>query len=372
VRAQTPNVRLDPARIDTQVGQTVEMRLRVDNVSALYGLDVRFDFAPSLLEALDTDAEREGIQVSSGDFPYPDFVVRNTVDNAAGTIWYAVIQLNPREPANGSGVMLTMRLRAKASGTATINIAALQLVDRDGLEISATKQNGQVAIAGAGGSTPPPAMPTPTPTRTPSVLPTATPTPTFAQVGATATPGGATATPQGVSPTASPVPPTASAAPSSTLAPGQTPSAMPTGMSPTATLPPLPGLTPSASYPDLPATIPAGGLPPALPVLGTPAGGATRSSGATATRAIAAPTLLRSTPVATRVATAAAPTLAPTSALIAAVIPTARPPATPSPLRQVVRPLIPQGMFICLAIVVVILALVLFLYLARRSRHAIE
>ena len=74
-----------------------------DDVTNLFGLDIRLRFNADMVQVEDGNPSKAGIQVLPGEFPVADFEVKNVVDNEAGTIWYAVTQLNPREPVSGSG-----------------------------------------------------------------------------------------------------------------------------------------------------------------------------------------------------------------------------------------------------------------------------
>ncbi len=150
-------VGLFPASASLALGHTVDVELCVDHVQALYGLDVRVRFDPRILEAVDLDPAQEGVQVTPGQFPYPDFTIKNHVDNAVGTVWYAVTQLNPRPPANGSGVILTMRFRAKAAGDAAVAIAQVALATREGALLPVTTSDGgRISVSSAGVAAPGP------------------------------------------------------------------------------------------------------------------------------------------------------------------------------------------------------------------------
>lgn len=365
VRAVVASARVLPERTETTVGQTFEVRMVVENVVSFYGVDVRLSFDPSLLEVLDADTRQTGIQVQEGQFPYPDFVVRNKVDNSQGTIWYAITQLSPREPVNGTGTVLTAQLRARATGTALIGIIQGQFVNNAGVEIEVQTSGAEVAISGADGSTPPPAEATPsrTATWTPTGLPTsaATSTPQPATAGSPthtgapfqsptmqATSSGTvpplpthTSTPETGTPTiVSPSPkfsstPTAEGAPiesgSPTALPKVTSTVLPTGgVSPVPSVRPTArgSATPTRVRPSYPATAPA--VPPA----GTPVGTSAPSAVA------AVPTFAAATPV----------------------------DATPAPTPGAGDPLVPNEVFFCGMLLLVLFTLLLLQYVVAQGR----
>src|SRR5512142_854354 len=96
-------VRIDPLAFEVGNGQEETVALVMDDAKDVYGIDVRAKFDPSVIEIVDADPAKEGVQMTPGDFIRPDFVVRNIADNAAGTLQYVTTQINPSPPANGHG-----------------------------------------------------------------------------------------------------------------------------------------------------------------------------------------------------------------------------------------------------------------------------
>jgi LysM repeat protein len=224
----------EPSPGQVTVGNVAAMRLRLENVQNLYGLEVHLTFDASVVQIEDDDPSRAGVQIALGEIPYPEFIVQNLVDNNGGRVDYAVVQLAPRPPAAGSGVVATLHFRGLREGSSPIRFTSAKLASPEGLEIAVTLQEGAIVVG------PPPAD-TPTPTNTPEG-PTASPTatPTHTPQGPTPTP---TDTPQG--PTASP-----GATPTHTPQPSTAPPPSPT---PTAAQPPAytPAPVPTVTLPDM-------------------------------------------------------------------------------------------------------------------------
>jgi LysM repeat protein len=187
---------LMPASQNIDVGQVTTVTLRVENIESLYGYQAAIIFNPAILEVIDADAGRPGIQVGLGNFLQPDFVQQNSADNSVGAIICVVSQLSPTTAVNGSGDLFTISFRGKAQGLSNVQFTDLKLARSDGMEISVTRQNAQVTVGD-------PNQPTATPTSTPTSTATPTSTPTSAPTSTTPT----------ATPTATPV---------STPAPGQT------------------------------------------------------------------------------------------------------------------------------------------------------
>lgn len=269
------SITFSPATVSLSVGAETWVSILINEVYGLYGAEVRLVFDPTIIEIVDA-IPGDPVSLQLGDVPYPDFVIRNQADNVNGTIWYAVVQLSPREPFSGSGFLAHIRLRGKNEGSTSLSFTYRELATRDGLSIPHSAGSCTIQV-GAGVATPtstlmptttstfsptatvgssPTASLTPTVTRTPTVTswPTVTQTPTPSLTpGPSHTPLPsstptrtqiATNTPRpGVtsSPTATPtgfLPATATATPMRTVT--TTPTETPIRPSPTPTVPGVP------------------------------------------------------------------------------------------------------------------------------------
>jgi len=184
---------LDPAVVSIGVGGDAWITIRINNVADLYGADVRLVFDPLIVEVLDAIAGSP-VSLEVGSMPYPDFVIKNQADNTAGSIWYAVTQLNPREPASGTGTLARIHIQGKANGSTTMTFINHDLVTRDGQVIdssagscliqvgsgapTATRTPTVTALPSSTGTSTPTAGPSPTPSHTPTITPTPSPSST--------------------------------------------------------------------------------------------------------------------------------------------------------------------------------------------------
>jgi LysM repeat protein len=173
---------LTPSSQNMGVGQTTTVTLRIQDVENLYGYQAAVAFDPTVLEVVDADATKPGVQVALGSFLQADFVPQNAADNSLGAILCVVSQLAPHSAASGSGELFTITFRGKAQGASDVRFTDLKLAQANGVEISVTQQNAYISV---GSETQPTSTFTPTPTATP-VGPTSTPTAT--PVGPTPTP----------------------------------------------------------------------------------------------------------------------------------------------------------------------------------------
>jgi LysM repeat protein len=170
-------VRVDPSTVSAKVNDSVNLTIKVDNIANLTAMELHLSFNPSVLEVTG---------VTNGGFVAADFIAQNISDNTAGTIYYAVAQLN-HSPAQGSGTLLNIAFRAKANGNSTVTVRATQatpsgllLSDQNGMSIQASWVAGSVNVGNSTPVTPTPITPTPvTPTPvTPSSVTSTPVTPT--------------------------------------------------------------------------------------------------------------------------------------------------------------------------------------------------
>ena len=185
-------VRVDPSILSVQVNSVANIAIKVDNIASLTAFELHLSFDPAVLEVTG---------MTNGGFVAADFTVQNTFDNAAGTIDYAIAQMN-RDPAQGSGTLLSISFRAKANGSSTVTTRATQaapdgllFADPNGIAIPFSWAPGTINVGAPITNTPPS-------TSTSATTNTSTPitnTPTK-----TSTPGPNTNTPTGTPLTGTP------------------------------------------------------------------------------------------------------------------------------------------------------------------------
>lgn len=153
-QSQATVIRSDPAVLEINPGQVATLTIVLAEAQDVYGIDVSASFDPQLVEVVDADPAKDGIQLTVGAFPQPDFVARNIADNQAGTLRYAVTQVNPTEPASGSGAVVSMQFRAKAAnGQSALTIGPVELADRTGTLLDVQAESGMIRIVPAGQAT---------------------------------------------------------------------------------------------------------------------------------------------------------------------------------------------------------------------------
>lgn len=163
----TAILRLDPENLTVGEGQVEEVQLVIENGSDIFGIDVRAAFDPAVIEIVDADPAKDGVQMIPGEFIKADFLVRNEADNAAGTLQYVVTQVNPTPPANGSGVVLKIKVRGKKQGASSpFTFSFVEMANGRGLKLPVEAQSGTMEGVAPKPETPtPPAENTAAPTR---------------------------------------------------------------------------------------------------------------------------------------------------------------------------------------------------------------
>ena len=192
-------VRVETPPLMPQVNDDYTVFIKIDNVVSLSGFELHLSFNKDVLQV---------VQITNGSFIWADVIAQNVFSNDAGTIDYAIAQLN-HNPVTGSGTLLTITFKAKAVGTSTVTLrptaaatTGMLLSDQNGASILASWTLGSVTVLGIPTVTTAPFTPTLTQTLTPTLTSTNTVapsiTPTFTvhpSITASFTPTGPTATP---------------------------------------------------------------------------------------------------------------------------------------------------------------------------------
>lgn len=220
-------VRVIPTTLTLTVGGVSDVAVEVVDVEGLYGFDVRLSFDPTVLEVVDADPNRPGVQVSLGRLLDPGISVRDGADNTTGVIHYAMTQLNPSEAKSGTGNLVVIKLRGKTVGVSDLAITSVDLARRDASAIPVSSTGSVVTVA-TGAATQPTNTPIPTqspPTPVPTALPPATTAPVavIQPTVARALPTATSAPPPAIPSVAAPVTATQSAAAATSALPANTP-----------------------------------------------------------------------------------------------------------------------------------------------------
>jgi minor extracellular serine protease Vpr len=141
--------RFDPTSRQVSVGQSFNMDVRVESISDLYGFETTIRFDPAILEVVDADGSKPGVQVNRGAWlPGSAHIVINNADNGAGRIDYAATLVAPAPALNGSGNLVSIPFRAKAVGSTPVSFYTLRLVNSGAQVIPISRSDGSVTVTG--------------------------------------------------------------------------------------------------------------------------------------------------------------------------------------------------------------------------------
>ena len=146
-RAAAARLRPDPPLLQLGVGGEQTLDLWLENADQVYGLSIRASFDPAVVAVVDANPAQAGVQLTPGPFLAPDFLVRNSADNEAGTLEVVLTQVNPTPPVDGTGVVLSIRLRGLAPAAGSLlNIDAVEIVDRRGVKLPVESAPGTLDV----------------------------------------------------------------------------------------------------------------------------------------------------------------------------------------------------------------------------------
>ena len=143
-------VRTEPGSIGLRPGEQGTVTVWVENVGGLYGAEFHLRFDPNVVEVVDIDAAKSGVQVKPGDWFKDGFVASNHADNTSGAVDYAVTLLNPAPPLAGSGAIAMITFKAKGVGASALTIEKALLATRDAAEIKSETVDGAVGVSASG------------------------------------------------------------------------------------------------------------------------------------------------------------------------------------------------------------------------------
>jgi hypothetical protein len=121
--------RVYPQQIELS-NNTLAVDVVAENVTSMYGAEFRVKYDPSVLRVQDAAADKDGIQIQPGSLLPADqgFVVANKVDEAEGTIVFALTLLRPAEPVTGSGPLARITFEMLQDRPSSIDVEHAKLV----------------------------------------------------------------------------------------------------------------------------------------------------------------------------------------------------------------------------------------------------
>jgi len=152
----TTMVYVDPHNITKDIDETFAVDIVVADVENLYGVDIPFQWDPSILEYVSHTAKIPVETYPDGILHQPGITIMDTADPTAGTYALAYACMNPAPVFDGTGIAFSMTFRViKAGGCALefsknpiTKLPLIQLSNNAGQPISYDSQDGYFETVG--------------------------------------------------------------------------------------------------------------------------------------------------------------------------------------------------------------------------------
>ena len=128
----------------------VKTTVQVSNVANMQAVAFTLQFNPTQLQVLDTNSEKNGIQIATGDVfsKQNSFEAINEVDPINGIIKFAVVIIG-KNPINGEANLDQITWQIQQAGNSNLTFQESELADPDGNPISTEINNGVLNISSA-------------------------------------------------------------------------------------------------------------------------------------------------------------------------------------------------------------------------------
>lgn len=126
------------------------MTVDLENVADMGAMQLEINYDPAVIQIIDADDTRAGVQVTIDDVFSGGFVAQNTVDTANGRISVATTLLSGNKIDGNTG-LITIDWRPLAVGNSSITFGDVILASTDGTRIDFTPRSGTVEVTGCSG-----------------------------------------------------------------------------------------------------------------------------------------------------------------------------------------------------------------------------
>lgn len=132
--ADIEDVRLIVSPPNPVAGQEISLDLQVGKLPEVYGAELELRYDPSVIELVDADSNKAGIQASIGSIwkDQPQFLLQNEGDNKKGSLAVALSLLAPAQPLTKGGSLMQAKFRTLKAGSADLRLMKLRFGDSTG------------------------------------------------------------------------------------------------------------------------------------------------------------------------------------------------------------------------------------------------
>lgn len=133
---------VDPSAVNVNANQEFNVSVKINTEWEVYGVELDLYFNPAVLEVL---------RINEGDFLKQDGTSTfkfNDIDNEGGSIGFADTRLSVTNGISGQGgVLADVTFRAKSTGTSSLELDFVKVVNPNIEKINTTTSNGNVAVS---------------------------------------------------------------------------------------------------------------------------------------------------------------------------------------------------------------------------------
>lgn len=120
--------------------------ISVANVSNMQAVQLDLTYDPNVVQVIDADPNRDGVQVSADAIFSGGFIAANEVDTTNGRITFAATLLGSGI-INGEQDIITIDWKPQAAGTTTLTLENVILANGQGQAIASTSINGAIEVS---------------------------------------------------------------------------------------------------------------------------------------------------------------------------------------------------------------------------------
>ncbi|MEM2522838.1 MAG: cohesin domain-containing protein [Candidatus Bathyarchaeia archaeon] len=135
-------IHVEPSMISLPIGSNFVIKVKVVNVTNLYGLDIKLRWDPSILSYVSHVVKIPRDNYPDGILYAPVLRVKDVVDKNAGTYQVAYASMSPAPPFSGDGTVFEMTFTVIGQGKCILEIYSSKLSNNEAKLIPHTVQNG--------------------------------------------------------------------------------------------------------------------------------------------------------------------------------------------------------------------------------------
>lgn len=140
-----PTLSFDPSKtVFDSCGTAAQTVLNIASVSNLVGIEFKLTYDPKVVQVVDANSSKAGVQISNNGAFAGGFEVRNEVDTVKGEIFFAATLLGKK--IDGQAKLVAIDWLPQGTGTTQARFDNLALADGNGQKINATPQNASIEV----------------------------------------------------------------------------------------------------------------------------------------------------------------------------------------------------------------------------------